>query len=433
MKKTLSILFLFVTLLVADYNDYTLREFANIVATQNNINIVIDNKLDKKFSFIITKPIKYYTNLDVFTELLDKNGFELQFRNTYYIIIKKADKRVNKLAIFKTKYINAKEAAERIKPILTSFYKQHVKPNILRTSQNRRFTQNKDTNTTEKPIYKDFSLSYADNKTLVLTYKDDYIKLYTKQILANIDTKKKQLTIIARIYEINTEVLAEKGINMALLGDTTSKHFNTSIQIANSLPIVQFTSNSLQLNSIIRLLNNKKYSTLLSTPKLRVLEGFTATEKNGKTYPIVTESTTVSNSSTTTQSKKVTYVDIGVIFSVKFNYYQADYNYITINLQQKDLLDYNPTSQDIITTNRQIKTDIRIKENNIVVIAGLGRETIEKKAFKVPYLSQIPILGQLLQYKYHQKKNTSIVITLEVQDPELIKNLQMAKRINNAK
>ena len=118
---------------------------------------------------------------------------------------------------------------------------------------------------------------------------------------------------------------------------------------------------------------------------------------------------------------------------MKFNRHQGDYDYLTINLQRKDLLNYNPTSQDIITTNRQIKTHIRIKENNIIVIAGLGRQSIQKKAFKVPYLSQIPILGQLLQYKYHEKKNTSIVITLEVEDPELMQQTKKVLRIHNAK
>jgi len=431
--KKIIIILIFIGKLLADYNNYTLRQFANIVATQNNINIVIDNKLNKKFSFIITKPIKYYTNLDVFTDLLDKNGFELQYRKTYYIIIKKADKRVNKIAIFKTKYINAQEAVKRIRPILKSFYRQHVKAHIISSSQQNKFMPTKEQNTTSKPIYKDFSLNYVDDQTIVLTYKDKYIKRYTRRILANIDTKKKQLTIIARIYEINTQALAEKGINLSLLGETHSKHFTNSIQIANSLPILQYATSSLQINSLIRLLKNKEYSTLLSTPKLRILEGFTAIEKNGKTYPIVTQNTVVSNSSTTTQSKKVTYIDIGIVFKVKYNYSQNGYNYISIDLQRKDLLNYNPTSQDIITTTRQIKTDIRIKDNNIVVIAGLGRQTLEKKAFKVPYLSQIPLIGQLLQYKYRKKKNTSIVITLEVQDPEKISQVKKVFRIKHAK
>ncbi len=432
MKKIIFIL-LFAVILFADYTNYTLRKFADIVATQNNINIVIDNNLNKKFSFIITKPIKTYTNLDVFSELLDKNGFELQYRKTYYIIVKKADKRVNKISILKTKFINANAAAKKIRPILRSFYKQHIKANILNTRTKPTFKNNQDNNSTANPKYKDFTLNAVDNKTLVLAYKDNYINRYTKEILANMDVKKKQLSIRARIYIINTQVLAEKGINMGLLGELNSKHIHTSIQVSNSLPILSFSSNSLQLSTLIRLLNNKEYSTLLSSPKLRVLEGFTATEKNGKTYPIVTQTTTVSNSSTATQQKKVTYVDIGIIFQVKFNYHQGNYDYLTVNLQRKDLLNYNPTSQDIITTNRQIKTDIRIRENHIVVIAGLGRESIQKKAFKVPYLSQIPLIGQLLQYKYQQKKNTSMVITLQVVDPELIRQTKKAIRILNAK
>jgi len=146
--KKIIIILIFIGKLLADYNNYTLRQFANIVATQNNINIVIDNKLNKKFSFIITKPIKYYTNLDVFTDLLDKNGFELQYRKTYYIIIKKADKRVNKIAIFKTKYINAQEAVKRIRPILKSFYRQHVKAHIISSSQQNKFMPTKEQNTT---------------------------------------------------------------------------------------------------------------------------------------------------------------------------------------------------------------------------------------------------------------------------------------------
>jgi general secretion pathway protein D len=409
--------------LFADYNNYTLKDFANVVASQNKINIVIDEKLDQKFDFVITKPIKAYTNLDVFTELLDKYGLELQYRKTYYIIIRKIDKKVDKMMIFKTKHIDAKKAAKKINPILTSFYKTKKDPKNNNTQnlntqnlnkQNAVPIQNNDTNQS-KPKYKNFSLNAVDHNHLVLTYKDDKIQKYTQLILNSMDHIKNQLTVECQIFEVKTGALEKKGVQMQALGQTVDKALNLKLQIAGSaLPIISSTTDRLRFDSLISLLNDKTDSNLLATPKVTILEGKEAELKEGETYPITTQENTTTNSSTTNVTKKTTYIDIGLQFKINYEYEQDNYNYLKIVLDKKDLLSYDPVNQSIITTTRNIHTNIRIVPGQTIIIAGVGRNSIQKKNIAVPYLSQIPLLGELLKYKYKEHKKTTLVITIRI-------------------
>jgi len=409
---------------LADYNNYTLKDFANVVASQNHINIVIDEALDQKFDFVITKPIKAYTNLNVFMQLLKKYGLELQNRSTYYIIIRKEDQSIDKIKIYHTNHIDAQKASIKIIPILASFYKEKQQPNI---KQNKSPSENKpnklvqiptaakDNNSTQKAKYKDFSLNALDHKTLVLTYKDDKIQRYANMIIASMDHIKKQLSIQCKVYEVKTSALEKKGIQMEAIGETVNKAFNLRLQLAGAMPtIIDSSTDRLRVNTLISLLQDNTDSTLLATPKITLLEGRKGKLKEGSTYPITTQQTTTTNASTSNTVQKTKYIDIGLIFALEYEYEQDNYNYLKIQLNKKDLLSYDREKQTIITTTRDISTDIRIVEGETIIIAGVGRNTIEKKQVAVPYLSQIPLLGELLKYKYKEDKKTTLVITIRV-------------------
>lgn len=412
--------------LLADYNNYSLKDFASVVASQNKINIVVDEELKEKFDFIITKKIQNYTNLDVFSELLDKKGLELQQRDNYYLIIRKEDKMVDKMHIYKTDHIDANLAAKKILPILSSFYK--VKEQ-LNTKDNKKtssiITTSSSDNNSTKEKKKDFSLNAIDHKTLVLTYKDDKINKYTKMILSSIDHIKKQLVIECKIYEVKTSALEEEGIKLQAIGETGGSILNLDVKLAGETTsaILNASTDPIKITSIIRLLNNKDNSHLLSTPKLTILEGSSGKVNEGETYPIKTQETTTTNSSTTNTVEKTENIDIGLVMQIEYQYEQKDYNYLKILLNKKDMISYNKDEKDIITTTRSIETDIRVLENQTMIIAGLGRQSTEKKKVEVPYLSQIPLLGELLKYKYDETKETTLVITLKARYEDNKKDL----------
>jgi len=322
---------------------------------------------------------------------------------------------VNKMQIYKLRYADASRAAEKIKPILKSFYIQQI---ISNKNKNKKLSTNivqNDNNTTKAK--KDFELSALDHSHLVLTYKDQKIKNFTTILVSSMDHIKKQITVYCKIYEINTNFLNKKGIRLEALGETVNKALNLSMQIAGEYPsVISSTNNRLRVNTILSLLNNKDNSTLIATPKVTLIEGSTANLKDGKTYPITTEQTTTTNSSTSNTIQKTKYVDIGLLFTIKYDYAQSKYHYIDIALNQKNLLDYNANKKTLVTTNREIMTNIRIIPGETIIIAGVGSDELKKKEVKVPYLSQIPLLGELLKYKYKQHDKTTIVMTVRIED-----------------
>lgn len=318
--------------------------------------------------------------------------------------------------IFKTKNIDAKKAAIRIKPIIASFYKQQQISKKMNNKLNQKNTSVPISHDQNKTVLKkNFTISALDHNHLVLTYKDNKIKRYTQMLISSMDNIRKQLVIQCEVYEIKTSALKKKGIQMQALGETVGKTFNLGLNIAGSVnPVLSAPNNRLRLDSLISLLNDNKNSKLIGTPKITLLEGSSGTVKDGETYPTVDKSTTTTNASTSQTSSTTKYIDIGITLSVTYEYMQNDNNYLKLALTKKDLLNYDPQNQSIITTNRDIATDIRIKEGETIILAGVSSNTIEKNTIKVPYLSQIPLVGELLKYKYSNRKKTTLVITIQV-------------------
>jgi general secretion pathway protein D len=63
-------------------------------------------------------------------------------------------------------------------------------------------------------------------------------------------------------------------------------------------------------------------------------------------------------------------------------------------------------------TKRAIKDTVVVRDQQSVVIGGLMKERLDDKAFKVPLLGDIPLLGHLFKYTRKQKEKTNLLVIL---------------------
>lgn len=83
-----------------------------------------------------------------------------------------------------------------------------------------------------------------------------------------------------------------------------------------------------------------------------------------------------------------------------------------------------------IFSKRQIKTEVTVQNGSTVVMGGLTREEVKETNDRVPFLSNLPILGNLFKSKGHtsQKRNLLIFVTANLLGPDghfLTKNAEI--------
>ena len=425
-RKIVVILCLIISL-YADYDQIKIRDFINIVATQNHINIVINKDIDVNFDFYINSPIEKDINIEVLRDVLLNNGYVLIKKNDYYFVTNKEEMLINKIEIYHLDYADTKVAAKHIEKILNSYY-ESLKI-IKSTSNKKQLTpldenKNRDHQQTEETQVKEkfnFSVTPLDNKSIAVSYKDSFVPDVVLKILRSIDVERKRILIRAKIYEVNTNALKELGSQFGLFQSDENFHINANThnlivakKVVQTVTDQATTINSfpLSITGVIKALEQNGDAKITAQPKILIYEGGTAYLNAGKSYPISTESTTVQNNQTTS-TKNYKNVDTGVTLSLQFKEFRAGNIFLKFDLKIDNVEKYETQDNQIITTKRELRSDLKFKPGREIDLAGLAREVKSNSISGIPLLKDIPWLGRLFQIETNETDSSMIVIQLQ--------------------
>ncbi|MBD3830761.1 MAG: hypothetical protein IE890_09770 [Arcobacter sp.] len=426
MKKFI-ILFLIITNLFSDYNDMTINDFVNIVATQNSINIATDKSIEKNFNFYINKKIASDTNLEVLNQLLDQNGYVLKKQNKdFYIIKSKDDLLINKIDIYDLKYVKSSLVKTQADEILRGYYK-NVKTTKT-SNQQKEFTplDERKTNNNSNVLVQEteekinYSINTLNDKSIAVTYKDDFVPSIVQKIINTMDIEPTRIKVKVKIYEVKTDALkqysSELNANLKLGPLSLSSGTNSQTGLVNmgaSVSSTENSSSSLDINSIITALEKTGDAKVTAEPSVFIYEGNSAKLTEGKTYPIKTEDTTVTNNSTTSTSN-YTNQDTGLILDLNFEQYRAGMIYLKLNLNIDLVEDYNQDKNQIITVKRELKTNLIIEPDTQVDMAGLNQKVISNSEGGIPILRSLPFVGKLFEFENSSTDESMLIIQLIV-------------------
>jgi len=439
--KLIIFLVLLNNLLYSDYTRMKICDFVNIVATQNSINIATDKKIEKEFDFFINKQIDGKTNVQVLIELLDQNGYILKKQSDqYYIIKSKEDLLINKIKIYKINYANTNQVKQKIEKILEGYFK-NIKT-IKTSSNNKKYTPmqenrpganntNLQIKETEEKI--NYSINLLDNKSIAVTYKDDFVHVVVEKIISSMDHEPKRIQVKLKIYEVNSEALKEfstdLGVDLQINDITLSSSVNSKDGLIDlGLKKNSFIQNSsgFNLSTAIKALEKTGNAKIKSEPMVMLYEGNRAFLNEGKTYPIKTDDTIVSNENTTS-SATYTNVDTGLMVGIRFHEFRNELIYLDLDLNLNVVESYDQDQKQIITVKRKLKTDLLIEPGFTIDMAGLTRSTERKSIGGIPVLKDIPVLGSIFSFDSNQNVQNMLVIQLRA---DIIKNkLEIAKKI----
>ncbi|HEX5034591.1 MAG TPA: secretin N-terminal domain-containing protein, partial [bacterium] len=189
-------------------------------------------------------------------------------------------------------------------------------------------------------------------------------------------------------------------------------------QNTTSIPVTNpdGTITNLQIPTFGVILNALQTDTnvnILSTPNLLTLDNEEAEIIVGGTQPFPSGTTLTPGGNTTFN---VTREDVGIKLKMQPQINEGDV--VKIKLKQ-EITTVIPGASEVVltslgpsTTKRSVETVVAAKDQQTIVIGGLIDDKVTMTTTKVPFLGDIPILGNLFKQKKTVKTKTNILVFL---------------------
>lgn len=144
---------------------------------------------------------------------------------------------------------------------------------------------------------------------------------------------------------------------------------------------------------LINALKSKSGFNLLSTPTLLTLDNAEASILVGQEVPFVTGSVTQDN---TNPYQTIERKEVGVKLRIKPQINSDNTVRLDIVQEVSSIAD-TASASDVITNKREIKTKVMVEDNGLVILGGLISDEVTSSNQRVPFLSDIPVLGHLFR------------------------------------
>lgn len=242
----------------------------------------------------------------------------------------------------------------------------------------------------------------ADKENHTLTVSGSSSLLYqVRQELEKVDVASQQVNIQAMVVELSKG--NSRNLGLSYLSNPWSK--DTSIGGYNGF---KFSVSGQHEET----LSNGK---VLARPNVTVFDGRKATILMGDKVPVFTSSSDSSDSDSST-TMTVEYKEVGVKLEVLPRINEMDKQTITLVIKPS----VSTISQWVESGNnkapqiseRSAETTVRVKNGETILIGGLLKNEEIKSIKQIPFLSKIPILGELFKSRSSEKKDTEVVIAI---------------------
>lgn len=229
-----------------------------------------------------------------------------------------------------------------------------------------------------------------------------------RSAVAALDTATQQVTLEAKIIAVNREDSENLGIswNWDKIPQN-SNYYGNDDDNENFGGVVHFGANyEFRFNAALNALFAKGKAKILATPRIITIPGREASIFIGDHIPVTTEK--IENSVTTNTTD---YVDAGIklqytpIVSSDGMITSVVHTEVSTPTLISELKNYKITSRTADTT-------VRMRDGETLVIGGLINEEEQKRLQKVPFLSNIPLLGELFKNRTTSKTKTEVIMIL---------------------
>jgi general secretion pathway protein D len=382
-----------------------LSDFIQIVSKTTSKTIILPKEnLKQKIKIAQVNEVKKENLFNILEVVLQQNNLELQKQGDFYKIVKL------------TKEIKKKKVEEKQKLITHVVQLNNAKASDVQKTLEPLFIDRK----YKKEEVKPFVSSDDETNSIVIMGSRNIINDFTSIIRA-LDKQRPQVYVKARILELSELKSKDIGVKYGLEGGMTGSYgiisFATSLggsaQPVNTSNIglsIPNLSKAISLGASINLLNANGALDIVSEPSLLCLNNKASSIYIGQTKSIKTNSSVDSTGSVTSNS--FTREDIGLKLSVTPRILQENKVVLDIETLLEDVR-ATTTNDQPDTSKKEIKTTAVVNSGESVVLGGLKKSSIDILKEEVPFLSSLPVVGNLFsnRSKIQDKINLVIIVT----------------------
>jgi type II secretory pathway component GspD/PulD (secretin) len=226
-----------------------------------------------------------------------------------------------------------------------------------------------------------------------------------REFLWKNDVAQKQINVQALVIELSKSKAREMGLD-----------FSTDSYAKGDNGISWLISSSHE--------ETKGFGNVLARPAVTVFNGKEAKILIGDKVPVFTSTSSGNNASDYSSAVSVEYKEVGVKLNVTPRVNDEEIGTVTMDIHPsistitKWVESGNNKAPQIST--REASTILRVKEGETIYLGGLLRDEELKNIKGIPFLSKIPILGELFKHRSISKDKKEIIIAIT---PTIIKEI----------
>lgn len=271
------------------------------------------------------------------------------------------------------------------------------------------------------------------NALLITAGPDQHAEIQT--VIQALDVRRAQVLVESLIVEMSDERARNLGIQW-LAGDkdlvqlsSASTLAATALQQGNLVGLLK-AGKGLNIGVLARALSDDRDANIISTPSLITLDNAEAEINVGREVPFVTGSYTNSSSGANNPFNTIQRNDVGLTMKITPQINQGSTIRLDIDQEISNLLPGAAAqfgASDLVTSKRSIKTSVVVEDGNILVLGGLVDDTLRENQVKVPMLGDIPILGQLFNYRQATKEKRNLMIFIR---PKILRDAESSRALS---
>jgi general secretion pathway protein D len=280
----------------------------------------------------------------------------------------------------------------------------------------------------------------ATNALIITAVPEDYAIL--QPVIAKLDIRRRQVYVEAIILEVTLDRMRDLGIelqgaaglpNGVGFGRTNLGNLNQALTnpgTLSGLVLAAVSDKTVTLpdgtqvpaqTALLTALQGDNDVNILSAPNILTTDNEEAEIVVGQNVPFVasrsTNETNLSNTFATIERE-----DVGITLRLTPQISEGAVVRMAL-FEEVSALVPNPllNANDVgpTTTIRSANTTITVKDGQTVVIGGLISDSLTSDTSKVPFLGDVPVIGQLFRKTHNEKQKINLLIFLT---PHIIKN-----------
>jgi type II secretory pathway component GspD/PulD (secretin) len=252
-------------------------------------------------------------------------------------------------------------------------------------------------------LYPDLSLIVDGRTNSIITHACDAPE-GIEETLAWLDAPLRQIEISAQIAQVSRTAQSQFGVNwQAKLSDGVRSSLGGAIDLGALVPTTNLDFSSMGGSGLLAftldMMESEGLANVVSKPKIVTSEGQPARIESGTEVPYQAVSD---------DKVSIEFRQAALMLEVTPFVKEGEHILLSLNIHQDsvgDLVNGVPS----LKTNR-LKTQVVVKNQETLVLGGIFREESFESESRVPFFSDIPLLGELFKRRSEQQEKVELLV-----------------------